>query len=99
MIVQFATNQLERCYEDFREGARSWGADVAKRYQDRIDLMLVTASFQQIFPIAALRLHPLRGGRAGQYSIRLTGRWRLILTPSPDGNEVLVQEVSNHYGD
>jgi hypothetical protein len=29
----------------------------------------------------------------------LIGRWRMEVTPSETGNEVMIEEVNNHYGD
>ncbi len=99
MNVTFATANLQRCYESEREAGRAWGREVASRYADRIELMISTEGFHRLFEFAALRLHPLRGDRAGGYAMTLSGRWRLIVEPSEDGRSVLVKEVSHHYGD
>jgi len=45
-----------------------------------------------------LRLHQLTGDRQGQWALDLTERWRLVVgVPAPD--TVMIEEVSQHYGD
>ncbi len=66
-------------------------------YHKRIDLLIRTRMFNDLFDIASLDLHPLRGDRRGQYAIRLHGRWRLVVQPNPAWDSVDVLEVSNHY--
>ncbi len=38
-----------------------------------------TDKFNQLFGHRALRLHPLKGHRAGQYAMTLTGNYRLVI--------------------
>lgn len=99
MNVTFATAKLQRCYESMRAAERAWGREVAVRYADRIELMIGVEGFHRLFELAALRLHPLKGERAGEYAMTLSGRWRLIVEPSGDGRSATVSEVSHHYGD
>jgi plasmid maintenance system killer protein len=47
--------------------------------------------------IRALDFHPLTGDRDGQYSVRLTGRMRLILERDGD-RSVSVVEVVDYHG-
>jgi plasmid maintenance system killer protein len=55
------------------------------------------SEFSKLFDMASLRLHPLTGDRQGFYALTLSGRWRLILTV--EGDAVIIEEVTNHYGD
>lgn len=54
-----------------------------------------------LFDWPEFKLHPLHGDLEGFYSGTLAGRWRLLLSFSEDdGIEVVViEDVSNHYGD
>ena len=48
----------------------------------------------------ALHCHPLKGDRAGEWSIRLTGFWRLIFTLHGESLQVArIEEASKHYDD
>jgi plasmid maintenance system killer protein len=97
--VAFSSNHMRTCYEQHREAARAWGQDVAREYIQRVGIMQAVRSFDELRAIRSLRLHPLKGGRAGQHAIMLHGRWRLILTYMEAEQALRVDEVSNHYDD
>ena len=99
MKVTFADRQLERCFRSRQVAERTWGTQVGRRFTERINLLMATAAFEDLFEAKHLRLHGLTGNRADQWSLTLTGRWRLILTLSDDRQTITVVEVSNHYGD
>ena len=99
MQVIFRTRQLQRNYEDANRATIDWGRDVSRRYVRRIDELRRAHGFSQLYDIPTLRLHPLRGSRAGELSIYLTGRWRLIVTRGATPQSIIIEEVSNHYDD
>jgi plasmid maintenance system killer protein len=103
MRIEFADRQLQRCYEDQALAVRRWGMDVANRFADRILTIQDARSWQALASIRTLRLHPLTGRRSGQWAMRLNSRWRLIVRPVgddlADATMILIEEVSNHYGD
>jgi len=100
MTVTFKTAELERCYVQSSEGKRAWGEKVARLYGRRVDALYAAESAQDLYALAALRFHPLKGDRAGQYAIWLTEFMRLIVTFKDRAMTVVqVEEVSKHYGD
>ncbi len=99
MKVFFANNQLRRCFEDSKQAQREWNIAVARKYIQRIRLILDTPSFAKLRGIRSFRLHPLRGQLAGRFAIDLNNRWRIILTYDEDEESVLILEVTNHYDD
>ena len=100
MEVIFRTNKLQKCYENYRQGCRAWGAEVAKKYIQRIDILQEASDMSEIGKLPGLSCHSLKGGREGQYGITIHGRWRLIFSLQGERAEVLcVEEVSKHYGD
>ena len=99
MEVEFASNQLARCATDERLADREWGLRLARRYQERVNTLLDAPDFNFLRNSRVLRLHRLEGQRREQYTIYLTGRWRLIITRGPGNHTLTVEEVSNHYGD
>lgn len=99
MKVDFANQRLLECYTTSARASRAWGPTVARKYIERINILYATHQFNDLYKIRALRLHRLSGRRAGQFSISLDNRWRLILTYLEEENKVLVEEVTNHYGD
>ena len=99
MEVSFSTRQLRQCFEDYNQADRRWGRAVARKYIQRVNLILDTHSFDYLRRIRSLRLHPLSGERAGQFSISLNRSWRIILAYDENEGSVRILEVTNHYGD
>ena len=97
MEVRFGNQQLRRCFERSATATRRWGPDVGRRYIQRIQALYAAERFADLFTIRAFRLHPLGGDREGQYALTLVGRWRIIVRPERD--LIVVEEVTNHYGD
>ena len=97
MEIEFATNRLERCADDYNAAVREWGAPVARRYQARIRLLRGAVSFNVLRSNRSLRLHRLSGRRQRQYAIDLTNRWRLIIVAGQTENQLVVVEVTQHY--
>ena len=99
MEVYFRTNLLRRNYEESARARRAWGAQVGQRYVTRINELRRIQNFNAVYNIRSMRLHPLTGDMAGKLSIYLTGGWRLIVTKGDTDESLIVEEVSNHYGD
>lgn len=100
MVVAFRTNKLERCYRQSKKAVREFGPDIARRYIQRIDIIKSTRSIEELQQLPGLRCHPLKGNRAGQWAINLTGFYRLIFTLHGDELEIVrIEEVSKHYDD
>ena len=96
MNVSFRSRKLARCYADINLAIREWGPDVGRRYVRRVDLPRAARSIEDLWPQRALDLHPLRGNRAGQHALRITGRMRLIVTFSDTGARI--EEVVDYHG-
>jgi proteic killer suppression protein len=50
---------------------------------------------------ASVHFEKLKGKYAGSHSMRLRGRWRLILRIVAEGDQkiVVIDEMTQHYGD
>ena len=99
MKVYFANNRLRLCFEDSRQAQREWDTAVAKKYIQRIQLILDTPNFGELRNIRSLRLHPLSGALAGQFAMDLNRRWRIVFAYDEADESVRILEVTNHYGD
>ena len=98
--VQFRTRKLQQQYEDYREAEKAYGVQVARRYVERVNILKQSRDFAELQRLPALRCHPLKGDRQGQWAVKLTGSYRLILTLAGERLEIArVEEVSKHYGD
>ncbi len=55
---------------------------------------------EELMKSPVLGCHPLKGNRAGQYAVNITGFYRLILSFEGEMLEIVrIEEVSKHYGD
>ena len=75
MEVAFANRNLHRICEDQREAKRQLGQASARKLRSRL-ADIVAAS--RLGDIPAGRPHPLRGSRAGQFAVSLSGADRLV---------------------
>jgi plasmid maintenance system killer protein len=99
LLVRFRTRKLRRWYEDSRMAMRRLGPVLARRYIGRIDAIHACESADDLYSISPFDFHPLKGNRAGQYSLTLHAGWRLIVSFSLDSTEIWIEEVTNHYDD
>ncbi|MBA4182052.1 MAG: hypothetical protein C0506_15790 [Anaerolinea sp.] len=95
--VLFRDRQLLHRFEDELDANRAWGHGVARKFVQRNNQLAAARDRRELYALRSLRIHQLTGDRAGRWAIVLHGPWRLEVTFSD--NEVMVEEVSNHYGD
>ena len=97
--IQFRKNKLEKAYRNTKDGVRQLGADIHRKYVQRIDLICEARNIDELAMLPGLHWHSLKGGRAGQFAVTLTGNFRLILTVVEDlSNTVCVEEVIDYHG-
>ena len=100
MEVTYRTRRLEGCYAEHKLAIREFGAEVGRRYIQRINLIKAARSVDDLPRLPGLRFHALTGDRQGQYAVNLTGFYRLILTLHGSSLDIVrIEEVSKHYGD
>lgn len=76
------------------------GERVARSYVQRVNILYAAKDIRDLFALRAFDMHPRKGGRKGQYAIRLGGRERLIKAfADAELTVVRIEEVSQHYGD
>ena len=74
MIKNIRHKGLKRLYE--RNDSRGIGAEMCARVEEILTLLDV-AETPADMDIPGYRLHPLVGNRQGQWSVRVTGNWRI----------------------
>ena len=100
MQVEFRTKKLRECYQESKKSVKEWGDKVARRYVERVNILKVAKSADDLYKIAPLRFHALKGKKEGQYSLILVDRWRLVITFVDEAKTIVrIGEVSKHYGD
>ena len=100
MKFKFRSTKLEKCYRDSQRAEKSFGQDIGRTFIRRIDQIAALDKLSDFYRVPQFHFHPLKGKRAGQYAIRLSGMMRLIVTFEEGSEPVLwIEEVSKHYGD
>ena len=98
MQIEFSAKRLADAGVSLAEASRLFGVPIGRKYIQRLAVMRATDKFTQIYGHRSLRLHPLKGTRAGQYSITLTGNYRLIIEKVQD-DRVRIMDVEDYHGD
>lgn len=99
MQVEFRTPRLERCYREHRRAAKAWGADIAERYIERINILKSSRGVEDLYRIEALRFHEFeRPARRGVCDLARAARE--VDRDVPGRSVVRIEEVTvNHDGD
>ena len=98
MEVEFATNRLAGAGRSLSEATRLFGVPIGRKYIQRLAVLRATEKFSHLYGHRALRLHPLRGSRAGQYALTLTGNYRLVIEWISE-DKTRVVDVEDYHGD
>lgn len=98
MEIEFSTNRLAAASLSLSEATRLFGVPVGRKYIQRLAVLRATDKFAHLYGHRALRLHPLKGNRAGQYSMTLTGNYRLIVEKVKEDKARIVG-VEDYHGD
>ncbi len=100
MEIDFRTNKLEKCFRESGQANKEFGAQVGRKYIQRINLIKAAKDLNAVMKLPGLRCHPLKGNRKGQYAVNLTGFYRLIFTVEGDKLSIaMIEDVSKHYDD
>ena len=100
MDVEFRSRKMRKQYEDHREAEKVYGAEVARRYIGRVNIIKQARDIDEMRRLPGLHCHPLKGDREGQWAVNLTGFYRLIFTLQGERLEIAcIEEVSKHYDD
>ncbi len=100
MEVRFRTKRLEQCYRQSAKAIRDFGPQVGRRYIERINIIKASPDLDALMQLPALRCHPLKGNRGGEWAVTLIDRFRLIFTFQDDAMTIVrIEEVSKHYDD
>jgi toxin HigB-1 len=95
--IKYSTNRLADASLSLSEAIRLFGLPIGRKYIQRLAILRATEKFAQLFGHRALRLHPLKGDRAGRHSLTLTGNFRLIIE-KVDEDSVLIVDVEDYHG-
>ncbi|MBI2165472.1 MAG: type II toxin-antitoxin system RelE/ParE family toxin [Chloroflexi bacterium] len=96
--VDFTTSRLAAASLNLSEATQLFGVPIGRKYIQRVAVLQAVEKFAHLYGHRALRLHPLRGDRTGQYAITLTGNYRLIIERTSE-ETVRILSVEDYHGD
>jgi toxin HigB-1 len=97
MELRYATRDLERICTDSRRMQAALGANVAKTLKLRIAELTYVEEMTDLLEGPG-RWEELKADRAGQWSARLTGNWRLIVKPEEAATvTVCIVEIIDYH--
>jgi proteic killer suppression protein len=97
VYIDFSSNQLSAAAVSFSVASRLLGIPIGRKFIQRLAIIRSADSFTELFGFQSLRLHPLKGNRAGQFSITLTANYRLIVEKLKE-DHILIVEVEDYHG-
>ncbi|GAA3966099.1 type II toxin-antitoxin system RelE/ParE family toxin [Gordonia caeni] len=96
MELRYQNNELERRCTDARYMQRKLGVQKSKTLRLRLNELRSADDISDLLVFAG-KWEELKGDRAGQWSGRLTGNWRLIVKPDDGAITVLVIEIVDYH--
>ena len=99
MQLRFEDDDLRRLYEEGNFVVPRLGPDVVKAFRKKVAFLEEAQSEADLRAYKALHFEKLKGDRAGEHSIRLNKKWRLILHLEIDaeGHWLVIVELADHY--
>jgi proteic killer suppression protein len=99
MDVEYADDDLRRLETDAKFSA-GFEQAIVKGFRKRIQVIRAAIDERDLYALKGNRFEKLKGDRAGQYSLVVTGNWRLIVEligDSPSTKKVRVIEIVDYH--
>lgn len=77
MKIKYKNNKLEKSLTNDKELIKLYG-ELAKKIKERMKQLTAAENLSVIAMLHALRLHPYKGNRAGEWSIDIKDNWRIV---------------------
>jgi toxin HigB-1 len=97
VYIEFYSGRLKEASLSLSAASRSFGVPIGRKYIQRLAVLRAIDKFSEIYGHKALRLHPLKGDRAREYSIALTGNYRLIIEKIKE-DTIRIIDVEDYHG-
>ncbi|MDX9776126.1 MAG: hypothetical protein RBT40_09300 [Petrimonas sp.] len=113
MDITFKSTKLRKIFESKRDLIRNYGEVRGKKLSRLISFLRAAPCLENVPPEKPFRRHELISNRKGQFSVEITGNYRLILEPcneplpvKEDGGldlkkitRIKIIEVEDYHGD
>lgn len=100
MDFRFSNIKLQKLYTQ-DTGAQGYPEGVVDSFRRRVRTIEAAKDERDLRVPASVHFEKLKGKYAGKHSMRLKDRWRLILYIAVEKRQkvVVIEEISQHYGD
>lgn len=96
--VDYHDPVLEKLVAQADLAPKGWSRDVIRSYRKKIQIIRNAKDERDLRNMRGLRLEKLKGGREGQFSIRLNDQFRLILTfETVDDRTAVILEIVDYH--
>ncbi|MEZ5025711.1 MAG: type II toxin-antitoxin system RelE/ParE family toxin [Chitinophagales bacterium] len=102
MIVKFNNDYLEKIYQNKETRKKPlYNEEVVIQFKKKVQILKLIESTQELKKFKSLRFKPLKGERKGLFSIRVNQAYRLEfkIINEQTIEIIIIEELSNHYGD
>jgi len=82
MLISFKSKKLEKDLSDKKALVRRYGAEQAKKIQQRLIELHAAENLDTLRTLPQVRTHELSGNRAGQISLDIKNPYRLLIIPN-----------------
>jgi plasmid maintenance system killer protein len=99
MEIQISDRKLKKALEDEKECRKRLGAEMAKKIQIRMGVLLAAESLADFWPPSSgpERCHELKGDLAGTFSMDLKQPYRLLFEPTDPANRSAVKDEKERW--
>lgn len=99
MELEFEDEDLRRLYLEPGFRLAAIGPELTKQYRRKMQLLAAAVDERDLRQLRSLHLEKLLGSRAGQYSIRLNDKYRLVFTLRTEegGRVAVIIEVIDYH--
>ncbi len=95
MDTYFASRRLQQAAQSLQDSKRQFG-DMGARYIERLQVIQAAATFLELRKIQSLRIHALKGARAGEWALKLNQNWRIVFTVLGE-TECVIESVEDYH--
>ncbi len=100
MLIKFSNIYLEQLYQGLLVGKPKYSPEVIKKFKKVILLIQFVTNYQELYKFKGLHFEKLQNG---YYSVRVDKKYRLEFSIEKEEltiqDIIVVEELSNHYGD
>lgn len=85
--IEYGDQILRRLAEEAEFRPQRWEPDVIRNYRRKIQFLGYAKDQRDLLSLSSMNLKKLKGGRVGQWSVRLNDQFQLVITFRTDRDD------------